>query len=266
MTDSSTVPSSAPRSLALAASQPRYLQLAQTLLNEIESGKYPIGSLLPTEFVLCEQFGVSRATAREAVKRLVQMGLVVRQPRVGTTVRARSASTGYRQSTTDVGDLLQYATDTTLVIESRETRQITAGEAGMLEGSAGETWLHLKGRRHAQGQPKPICTTELWLHPAFRSIQGMEGALQGAVHSAIEQQFGEVITEVEQEIRAVALSRADAQALDAPAKSPALWVCRKYRNRLGQLVQLAISTHPAERFSYSTVLRREWGAANPSDR
>lgn len=266
MTESSTVPFVAPRSLALATSQPRYLQLAQTLLNEIEGGKYPVGSLLPTEFALCEQFGVSRATAREAVKRLVQMGLVVRQPRVGTTVRARSASTAYRQSTTEVGDLLQYATDTTLVIEARETRQIEAGEADLLEASAGETWLHLKGRRHAGGQAKPICTTELWLHPAFRSIQGMEGALQGAVHLAIEQQFGEVITEVEQEIRAVALSRAEAQVLDAPAKSPALWVCRKYRNRLGQLVELAISTHPADRFSYSTVLRREWGAANTPNR
>ncbi|MEJ8839596.1 GntR family transcriptional regulator [Ramlibacter sp. AN1133] len=259
MTESPSAPV-AMRPLALAGGQPRYLQLAQTLLNEIEGGKYPVGSQLPTEFALCEQFGVSRATAREAVKRLVQMGLVVRQPRVGTTVRARSASTGYRQSTTEVGDLLQYAADTTLRIESRETREIDAAQAEMLEASPGETWLHLKGRRHAPGQPQPICTTELWLHPAFRSIRGLEGALTSAVHSAIEQQFGEVITEVEQEIRAVALGRADAQALDAPAKSPALWVCRKYRNRLGQLVELAISTHPADRFSYSTVLRREWGA------
>lgn len=266
MNESPPVPSVATRSLALAANQPRYLQLAQTLLNEIESGKYPVGSQLPTEFELCEQFGVSRATAREAVKRLVQMGLVVRQPRVGTTVRARSATTGYRQSTADVGDLLQYATDTTLVIESSETREIDAREAEMLEASPGETWLHLKGRRHAHAQPEPICITELWLHPRFRAIQGISGALKGAVHSAIEQQFGEVITEVEQEIRAVALGRADAQALDAAAKSPALWVCRKYRNRLGQLVELAISTHPADRFSYSTVLRREWGAAGTAGR
>jgi len=252
-------PSFAPRPIALAAAQPRYLQLAQTLLNEIESGQYPVGSQLPTEFELCEQFGVSRATAREALKRLVQMGLVVRQPRVGTTVRARNASSAYRQSTAELGDLLQYAADTTLIIESRETREIAAAEAEMLEASPGETWVHLTGRREAPGQSKPICTTELWLHPAFRSLQGVEGPQKEAVHTAIERQFGEVIVEVEQEIRAVALSRAEAQALDAPAKSPGLWVCRKYRNRLGQLVELAISTHPADRFSYNTVLRREWG-------
>lgn len=244
---------------ALGVSMPRYLQLAQTLLREIESGRYPVGSQLPTEHELCSQFGISRATAREAVKRLVQLGLVVRQPRIGTTVRARAAHSGYRQSAAEVSDLYEYATETTLVIESRHTQAIDAEQARLLEASPGETWLHLRGRRHAQDQAAPICVTELWLHPAFRAIQGIDGALKGAVHAAIEAQFGEVIERVEQEIRAVSLSRADAAALDAPVRSPGLWISRRYRNRGGQLVELAISIHPADRFSYNTVLRREWG-------
>lgn len=246
--------------------QPRYVQLARTLLHEIESGKYPVGTQLPTEFALCEQFGVSRSTAREAVKRLVELGMVVRQPRVGTTVRARQASVSYRQSAADVADLYQYATDTTLVIESADTVRIDAERALQLEASPGETWLHLQGRRHAQAQPHPICLTELWLHPAFRSIKGMHGPLQGAVHAAIEQQFGEVIVEVEQEIRAVLLTREQAAALQAKPRSAALWVSRRYRNRRGQLVELAISTHPADRFSYGSVLRRQWGAGAPEKR
>ena len=247
------------RSGLLAAAQPRYLQLAKTLLNEIESGKYPVGSQLPTEMELCEQFGVSRATAREALRRLVLLGLVVRQPRVGTTVKAKSAAAGgYRQSTTGMSDLYQYATDTTLVIDSSKTLEIDAALAEKLEGAPGETWLHLQGRRHAGAQAMPICITELWLHPAFRSIRGMMGPLKGAVHAAIEEQFGEQVIEVEQEIRAVVLTRAQATVLQAPPRSPALWVCRRYRNRHGQLVELAESTHPADRFAYSTVLRREW--------
>lgn len=261
MIDKNSAPEAANHLSVLGGGQPRYVQLAQTLLNEIEAGKYGIGSQLPTEFELCAQFGVSRATAREAVKRLVQLGLVVRQPRVGTTVRARSPVAAYRQNTTDVADLYQYATDTTLVIESSHTQQIDATRAAQLEASPGETWLHLQGRRHAQAQAEPICLTELWLPPAFRSIQGIVGPLDGAVHAAIERQFGEVVTEVEQEIRAVALTKAQAQALDAAPRSPALWVCRRYRNRLGRLVELSISIHPADRFSYSTVLRREWGAS-----
>jgi DNA-binding GntR family transcriptional regulator len=253
------------RSSALGVSQPRYMQLAQTLLNEIESGKYPVGSQLPTEFDLCDQFGVSRSTAREAVKRLVHMGLVVRQPRVGTTVRARTATESYRQSVAGVADLYQYATDTTLIIESSETCEIDAAQARQLEAAAGETWLHLRGQRHAKGQAHPICVTELWLHPAFRSIQGVMGPMRGAVHAAIEQQFGEVIAAVEQEIRAVSLTTGEAKALHAKPRSPGLWICRRYRNRRGQLVELAISTHPADRFSYTSMLQREWGIGAPGD-
>ena len=62
--------------------QPRYMQLAQTLVNEIQSGRFPVGSTIPTEFELCEQFGASRSTVREAVKQLVQLGMVVRQAMV----------------------------------------------------------------------------------------------------------------------------------------------------------------------------------------
>ncbi len=254
------VPAAAAPRLALGAAQPRYVQLAQTLLNEIETGKYPVGSQLPTEFELCEQFGVSRATAREAVKRLVHMGLVARQPRVGSTVLARATAAAYRQSTAEVGDLYQYATDTTLIIESAETRRLGEAEAAMLEARPGETWLWLQGRRHAKVRREPICLTELWLHPAFRSIRGIMGPLKGAVHAALEEQFGEVVATVEQEIRAVALTRRQAEDLQAAPRSPALWVCRRYRNGQGELIELAISIHPADRFSYSTVLRREWSA------
>ncbi len=244
---------------ALKASQPRYMQLAQTLLHEIESGQYPVGTQLPTEFELCEQFGVSRSTAREAVKRLVDLGLVVRQPRIGTTVCARAVASGYRQSVADVSDLYQYAAETTLVIESKETVEIDADRARILEAAPGETWLRLEGRRHAGNPKEPICTTEIWIHPAFRSIQGMHGPLKGAVHAEIEEHFGEVITAVEQEIRAIVLAPADARPLNVDPHTAALLVSRKYRNRRNQLVELATSIHPADRFSYSTVLRREWG-------
>ncbi|WP_353236088.1 GntR family transcriptional regulator [Diaphorobacter ruginosibacter] len=257
-TETESIAPNAP-SLAVLGSQPRYLQLAQTLLNEIESGRYPVGTQLPTEFELCEQFGVSRSTAREAVKRLVSLGLVVRQPRVGSTVCARVATTGYRQSIAEVSDLYQYATETTLHIESGDMVQIDAMQAQQVEGAAGETWLHLLGRRHVAASSDPICVTELWIHPAFRSVQGLKGPLSRAVHAVIEEQFGEVITSVEQEIRALVLSDAHADELGAARGSAGLWVCRKYRNKLQQLVELAISIHPADRFSYTTVLRREWG-------
>ncbi len=52
----------------------------------IVSGRYPPGSSIPPEPLLCEQYGISRTVVREAVKSLVAKGLLVTGPKLGTRV------------------------------------------------------------------------------------------------------------------------------------------------------------------------------------
>jgi DNA-binding FadR family transcriptional regulator len=52
----------------------------------IVAGRFAPGDSLPTEASLCDLFGVSRTTVREAVKRLHGKGLVAVSPRSGTRV------------------------------------------------------------------------------------------------------------------------------------------------------------------------------------
>jgi DNA-binding FadR family transcriptional regulator len=52
----------------------------------IVAGKYPPGSSIPPEPILCEVLGISRTVVREAVKSLVAKGLLVTGPKVGTRV------------------------------------------------------------------------------------------------------------------------------------------------------------------------------------
>lgn len=238
--------------------QPRYLQLAQALINEIQAGRYAIGDLLPTEFDLCEQFGASRFTVREAVKRLVQMGLVDRQPGVGTRVRAIQAVSGYRQVMQQLGDLQQYTVDTELEILARRAVEPDEALRTLLRASPGESWLCVEALRRSAVSPDPICVSEIYIHPAFRTVVGIGEVAHEPVYTLIERQFGEHIVEVQQEIRAVAITAAQARWLNTRARSPALWICRHYVNRRGEAVEVAISTHPAERFSYSEKFLRDW--------
>jgi GntR family transcriptional regulator, transcriptional repressor for pyruvate dehydrogenase complex len=57
------------------STQARAKAVAEQILGDIVSGKYPPGSRLPTELELCETTGVSRATLREAMKSLQQFGV-----------------------------------------------------------------------------------------------------------------------------------------------------------------------------------------------
>ena len=54
----------------------------------IVAGRYPAGSAIPPEPMLCEELGVSRTVVREAIKSLVAKGLISTGPKVGTRVLA----------------------------------------------------------------------------------------------------------------------------------------------------------------------------------
>ncbi|WP_089161711.1 GntR family transcriptional regulator [Caballeronia sordidicola] len=241
--------------------QPRYMQLAQTLINEIQSGRFPVGSTIPTEFELCEQFGASRSTVREAVKQLVQLGMVVRQAGVGTTVKAVRSEGGYRQVMQQLSDLHRYTADTVLQILSKETSEVRDPEiCAMLTAKPGETWLRIAGLRRSGDGPDPICHTEVFIQPAFRSLVVSENESHVPIYTLIEKQFGERIAQVQQEIRAIAMPSAIAALVNVKPRTPALWLCRRYLNQRGEVVEAAISIHPADRFSYSETFQRDWNA------
>ena len=67
--------------------------LADVVRSELKrlilGGEFAVGEKLPNEDRLCERFGVSRVTIREAVRGLIEDGLVVRRHGSGTYVTRR---------------------------------------------------------------------------------------------------------------------------------------------------------------------------------
>jgi len=237
--------------------KPRYVQLATTLMREIESGRYPIGALIPTEFELCDQFGVSRFTVREAVKLLVQQGLIVRQAGVGSRVQSAPVDVGYTQTMSGLADLQQYADETTLVVESKKIVALTTKRAEQLKVSPKETWLHVEGLRFARDDRLPICHTEVFIAPHLRSVSGIHARTKQPIYAILEKEFGVKIARVEQEISAVILSTKMVERLMTAARAPALWICRRYFDERGDLIEQAHNTHPSDRFKYREVFQRD---------
>lgn len=89
------------------------------LRDEITAGRWAVGERIPSETELVEQLGVSRASVREAVRGLVQAGLLATRQGDGTYVTASDA--------TDVAIRRRLVTaDHTDVVEVRRGLDIVA--------------------------------------------------------------------------------------------------------------------------------------------
>ena len=108
------------------SADPRYLQVARELRQEIIDGSYPVGSQLPTEHELCERFSVSRYTVREALRRLREDHLIESRPRAGTLVVPRTKTGSYAQDVMSIDDLMAFATGAQFVIHANKMLTVDA--------------------------------------------------------------------------------------------------------------------------------------------
>ncbi len=245
---------SAAPSAEIVATQPQYALVAQTLIDDIRRGHYGVGDLLPPETALCTQFGVSRHTMREAMRLLIERGLVTRQRGVGTTVTAREPRAHYTQSTASVADLPQYVEETRLV--TKEVKDVLAmGELSqLLACPPGQRWLYARAWRYVGRSKDPIALTHIYINAAYAGIKALIGAPNVPVYSLIERQYGERVAEVKQRIDAKILAPDEAAALNVPSGSAALVITRHYYAASHRLLEVAVNLHPADRFSYSMTL------------
>ncbi len=243
----------------IGKTQPRYILMAQRLVEEITSGHHPVGSLLPTEATLCTQYGVSRHTVREAIREVQALGLVARRQGVGTRVVSQTPSRGHSHMLTSVEDLLQFATGTRLVDVTSEEVVADTQLAAAGQFQPGQKLLRFEALRVPSDNPDapPLAWTELYVIDAYAGIRDDVGTREGAVGWHIEQRYGVRIMEIQQEINATTIGEALAPRIQAPANSPALRVERWYIGDDGKVFEYTVSINPENRYSFSMRLTRD---------
>lgn len=252
-------------SSGVARRQPLYVQIAATLAAHIAQGKHPVGSLLPTEAELQQQFHVSRYVVRQAIQHLRSMGLVTARKGVGTRVEAREAAARFLLTMHSVGDIRQYATGMRLEIEEVDETVLRGSKAALIGARPGRRFLRIIGIRRRDRDNKPVSHAEIFIDDAFSEVKSQIPTVGTAIWEVIERQSGETLVEVEQQIDAVTLSGEHADLLEVAEGTPALRVIRRYYVTGRRLVELSINLHPANRFSYNMRIKRD-GTAAPANR
>ena len=244
--------------ITAAGSAARYCLLADSIIGDIGAGRYAVGSLLPTEAELSAQFGVSRHTVREALRRVREMGLVSRHQGIGTRVKAKRGDSRYVQSVDSISDLFTYIKETRLRVVAH--RELLAGpaECPLLRCAPGQRWQLLEVLRLPAVGRMPMVASEIYVPHAYAAIGRAMQDLRVPIYTLIEEQYGERIIEVQQVMSPCAIPAKKARALKVRAGSPGLEIIRHYMGADDKMLLVSHSLYPAGRFSYSMSLRFAW--------
>jgi GntR family transcriptional regulator len=235
-------------------SRPLYRQLAETLRTAIANGIYTKGDLLPTEHQLCATHNVSRHTARDALRLLSEEGLIARKRGAGTVVIATAVAAPFSQDWGEIGDILQYARDTRLIVE-------TYGPAAPEDVTSmgldfAHTWMSVTGaRQRTQGGP-PLALTTICVRGDLMPARDVIETWPQAIGEYLAAHNGVRAARIDQEISAISLSRADAKKLGEHDGEPALRTLRRYLDGDGHAFLASISIHPGDRFAYRMSAER----------
>ena len=196
---------------------PRYYEIEQVLRARIVD--LEADAPLPSDAQLCKEFGVSRMTARNAVQRLVQDGLVYRLPGRGTFV-ADYGTHRHAGSLTNFSDeMRRKGRSPSSRLLTRGIRQATAASAARLHLELDANVVIVSRLRLADEEPVAIEHAVLRIDaaPALLGADLQAGSLHATLVGA-----GLVPTSGRATISAEPASKEEAKLLDVPKGWPLL--------------------------------------------
>lgn len=234
---------------------PRYAQIFNTLSKRVQAGKYPVDVMLPTESELCDEFGASRFTVREALRRLVEQGMVQRRQGAGSVVISTTPQAQYVHSLSSLNDLFQFALDTHYDMLSIGQVALDHKVADDVGAAAGERWQVVEGLRRHEKDGKAFCCVHSYIAPRAKAYVRELKRCVGPFYAHLANRAGEEILEVRHDIFGMPMSSKIAGHLNCKAGTTTMCAFRCYITRSGTLIA-SYNWHVAEHFHYRMKMSR----------
>ncbi|MFI0486982.1 GntR family transcriptional regulator [Actinomadura sp. 9N215] len=227
-----------------SAPLPKYVQLRTILLDMIERERLPVDAPVPSERELCQRFGVSRMTVRQAVDQLVAedrlrrihgKGTFVTRPKVQMPKELVSFTEDMRARGMTPACLDLDAR--TIIADAR-----LAGHLGVAPGTA----VHVLERlRLADGEPMAVERSHI---PAALAPDLFERrAPEGSLFAVLEHEFGIVMDAGEQMIEAGPVEARQAELLEIEPGATVFLMWQRTFSR-GVCAEVAFATYRADRY------------------
>ena len=143
------------------AGTPLHTQLTELLRGQIEHGELAPGQRLPSERELCDQYGLSRITVRQAMTQLANRGLIHKVVGRGTYVAERSMDERLQPLISFSEDMRRRGKTPSSRVISAQLIEADEELSARLQTMRGVQIIHLNRLRLADGEPMAI--QQAWL-------------------------------------------------------------------------------------------------------
>lgn len=204
---------------------PVYLQIADGIRDLLKRGVLPVGAPLPPERVLCEQYGVSRMTLRQAFDVLDREGLIETQRGRGTFVSPRRLAKQQQEMRSFTEEIRARGGVPATRVLSLSARNAGPEARDFFGEAAGERVFEIRRLRYSDSQPVAIENVQI----PCRLCPNLDrfDLANHSLYRILEENYGLALTNCVEEISAARPTRQQRQLLGTPPPMAVLVIRRK---------------------------------------
>ncbi len=242
----------------ISGPQPLWWQIADRLRREIEFGGFKPGEALPSETLLNQVFGVSRTTARTALDKLEQEGLISRRAGKGSIVLPPQVVQPLSQMASFAEDMQRRGFTASYQTLSARMAVPPADIAAALRLDSHEKAF--MSTRLLKADAMPMAFSYSWLSPHIftrRGVPGVDELDRQSLYVWLEQHCSCRIIGGQETISASILTGELSRALQVAKGSASLVARRLSHDAHRQPVEYVTVHYRADRYSFTIDLVRK---------
>ena len=233
---------------------PLYHQLKDILKRKIVNEEWPVGTLIPTEQELIQEYQVSRTTVREAVAELVNQGLLQKKQGKGTVVTSTKVEERLGKLTGFAEEIVEKGLKHSARLLSAEFKQNCYYEIAQLGLEPEATVFFIDRIRLADNEPIAY-ERSCWPEELGKLLE-QEDLNTIAFYTVLEEKYGIILKEANETIHAVNATRMEAELLGISPGEALLERRRVSYDVYGKPIEYTRTKYRNDKYSYKVNLQR----------
>lgn len=233
-------------------SVPLWLEVSRKLENDIDSGKYKIGDILPGEFEMCSIYNVSRITVRGALARLNDLGRIRRIKGKGTVVVERKINEPLLKIQGFSNEMKQKGIIPGTSFAHIERKGVSGYVAELFCKSKSTQFNVLERVRCINDTPVGYFVT--YLNDSIK-VSNNDNDYYTSLYDKLEKEHDIVIDSVKQSISVEMADAKTREMLGLESREPVLVMKRKAYSK-GILIEYSVCKYNGRKYEYEMELKK----------